>query len=264
MLEVLNVSHRKGEPQGFYQLAPEGFGEQVYLFLHFLYPAWIYLDGRWQLTLPNACILYSPYAYQEYKQHNERFVNDFIIFKCDDTADLAPYAIPCNRLFYVSNPDELTHRIANLTYTITDKLIARESETIPQLLYVFQALAQGMVQPVASTTYLMEAQQRFIHLREAVRQNPKDWNVVSMATHVHLTRSRFSTLYSQFFQCSPSSDLIAAKVEHAKKHLTETDLPVSEIATACGYKSVEHFIRIFNTHVGHTPLQYRKAYRRRG
>ena len=49
----------------------------------------------------------------------------------------------------------------------------------------------------------------------------------------------------------------------AKRMLTYTDLPVSEIATRLNYDTVSYFIRSFRQHAGQTPLAYRKCTNRK-
>jgi len=48
------------------------------------------------------------------------------------------------------------------------------------------------------------------------------------------------------------------RVEAASKLLSETDLPVSEIATRVGYGNIPHFNRIFREIVGTTPSALRE------
>jgi AraC-type DNA-binding domain-containing proteins len=47
-------------------------------------------------------------------------------------------------------------------------------------------------------------------------------------------------------------------IREAKKQLTYTNLPVSEISDDLAFDSVSYFIRFFRNHTGLTPLQYRK------
>jgi len=54
--------------------------------------------------------------------------------------------------------------------------------------------------------------------------------------------------------------LIRYRLNEAKRLLRESSLSVSAICDACGYGDVNHFIRLFRTHTGTTPLQYRKGW----
>jgi len=57
---VMNVSHRKREPNDFHQVIEGGFGCQIYLFVHFIFPVVVIFDGVEYLTDDSACIIYTP------------------------------------------------------------------------------------------------------------------------------------------------------------------------------------------------------------
>lgn len=48
------------------------------------------------------------------------------------------------------------------------------------------------------------------------------------------------------------------RLNHAKKLLVSTHMPIKEVTAACGYYSQSHFTRLFIDHEGCTPLEYRK------
>lgn len=48
-------------------------------------------------------------------------------------------------------------------------------------------------------------------------------------------------------------------VEEAKRLLTYTDLTIKEIAACLYFDTVSYFTRLFHTHIGISPLQYRKS-----
>ena len=49
------------------------------------------------------------------------------------------------------------------------------------------------------------------------------------------------------------------KMEYAKKLLKQTNLKIYEISEKCGYGTIDYFTKLFKTHTGLTPVQYRKA-----
>jgi AraC-like DNA-binding protein len=55
--------------------------------------------------------------------------------------------------------------------------------------------------------------------------------------------------------------LILYRINEAKKLLSYTKLPVTEVCFACGYQNSDHFIRIFRENQGCSPLQYRKKFK---
>lgn len=48
------------------------------------------------------------------------------------------------------------------------------------------------------------------------------------------------------------------RISNACKYLIETDMPMSEIAFSCGYKTVSNFNKLFKKLTGTTPKEYRK------
>ena len=54
-------------------------------------------------------------------------------------------------------------------------------------------------------------------------------------------------------------ELAAARLQRAKKLLSETSLQVAEVAANCGYKFTAHFRKIFHAETGMNPLAWRKA-----
>ena len=257
-MTVLNVAHRKHEPSSFEYLRERGFGPGAYLFVHFILPAVVILDGVEHLADKDACIIYPPEARQEYRHHNGMFLNDFMIFKPDDQNYVARFGLPENEIFYISNGAEISNIVEIITYTITDKTIDRSSQTLMHINSLFESLSKLCIDNNTNLKRNHEIKKRFIAMRDEVAQNPKGWTVAKMAKRVWLTRSWFAVLYADFFNISPRNDLIGIKINHAKKLLVTTDLPVAEISELCGYTNVGHFIRTFSKTVSTTPLQYRK------
>ncbi|MBO6127304.1 MAG: helix-turn-helix transcriptional regulator [Pseudobutyrivibrio sp.] len=54
--------------------------------------------------------------------------------------------------------------------------------------------------------------------------------------------------------------LTGLRINYAKEQLKDSDQSVSEIAIACGIPNVSHFINIFKSREGVTPLTYRKLW----
>lgn len=257
---VMNVSHYKREFNNFHQIIENGFGPDIYLFVQFITPAIVIINGVEHITDKNACIIYTPGQRQEYKHYNGLYLNAFLIFKTTDPYFLETYALPQNQIFYITNTTEISVYLEKITYSITDKLINREEETERFTLKFFEKLSESCIDNIPNQKRIFEGKQRFIALRDEVRKNPGEWTVLKMAKHAWFTRSRFSVLYTSYFDITPRDDLLFFKVEYAKKLLEETVLPIADISAKCGYSNVAHFIRIFNKHLKITPLQYRKNY----
>jgi AraC-like DNA-binding protein len=53
--------------------------------------------------------------------------------------------------------------------------------------------------------------------------------------------------------------LTELRLNHAKRLLRETSLPIAEVAAASGYSEVSYFGRRFRIEVGCTPSEYRRT-----
>ena len=124
-MTILNVAHRKHEPNSFVYLRENGFGPEVYLFVHFIKPAIITLSEVEHFADSSACIIYSPEQRQEYRHHNGVFLNDFIIIKTDDHNFFARFGLPENEIFYVSNGNEISNIMEKIVYGVTDRTMER-------------------------------------------------------------------------------------------------------------------------------------------
>ena len=86
-----------------------------------------------------------------------------------------------------------------------------------------------------------------------------DPSITEMARAVHLSESRFHTLYKQIFGISPKNDLIIARIERAKYLLEQNKYNNAQIAAMTGYTNEYHFIRQFKKIEGITPKEYARA-----
>jgi AraC family transcriptional regulator of arabinose operon len=253
---ILGVSHQKREPANFHWLRENGL--PAILFLHFIVPAVVILDEVSHIVEKSGCILYTPGHRQEYKAHNGKFKNDYLTIQVDVPDFLARFGLPENEIFYIRNGDEITHKLEWIAWAVVDKTEPHGQDIDDAIIDLFTTLARLRIVNDPNFNRTMATKQRFIVLRDEMRQNPRQWNVEKMSQKVWLTRSRFSVLYNEFFGISPNADLINFKLEHAKHLLTTTKEPISAVANMCGHTSVEHFTRVFAKTVGETPLQYRK------
>lgn len=106
-----------------------------------------------------------------------------------------------------------------------------------------------------SRDLLMEqaAQNMQRHCREALC-------VQDYADMCHLSVSRFSHRFKEFFGEAPHSYLNRLRVEKAKQILCDTDYSMSEVAELVGFSDQNYFARIFKKYTGIPPLRYAKEY----
>ncbi len=78
-----------------------------------------------------------------------------------------------------------------------------------------------------------------------------------LASVVHLNKNYLVRQFKKKFGISPISYLINIRMEHAKKFLAETNLPIKIIALNCGYADPAFFNSYFKKRYAVTPAAYR-------
>ena len=100
---------------------------------------------------------------------------------------------------------------------------------------------------------------RLDRLREMIKNMPdKQWTVEEMVDIAGMSKRQFYNSYLHAFGNSPQQEIINSRIEYAKYLIDTTEMRIAEIATACNYKSVEHFSRIFKKKTGISPNHYKK------
>ncbi len=77
----------------------------------------------------------------------------------------------------------------------------------------------------------------------------------------HYSYSHMNKIFQEELGMTFFSYLTQKKVEYAKALLTETSMPLSEIAFSLGYTSYAHFSVFFKKETNYSPGQYAKIYR---
>lgn len=75
--------------------------------------------------------------------------------------------------------------------------------------------------------------------------------------HPHVSR-----MTRRYLDMSPSDVVNAQRMAFAARRLTASPDPLAEIAADCGITNLSHFHKLFRTHHGMTPLQFRKRHQR--
>lgn len=95
-----------------------------------------------------------------------------------------------------------------------------------------------------------------------IEQNAcKNVSVEEIATRVHLSKYHFIRLFKNDTGLSPKQYLLECRLIQVRKLLIGTDLPIGDVAEACGYGSQSYFNRFFQKVEGVTPGEYRRINR---
>lgn len=74
-----------------------------------------------------------------------------------------------------------------------------------------------------------------------------------------INHTTLTALMKQTLGCTAMEYLMQYRVTMAKKQLAFTNVPIKDIAGMVGFKTVQHFNRIFKNHMGTTPAAFRKS-----
>ncbi|HVY15241.1 MAG TPA: AraC family transcriptional regulator [Rhodopila sp.] len=86
----------------------------------------------------------------------------------------------------------------------------------------------------------------------------EDVSLDALAGLVRLSPAHFCRAFKQSTGLPPHRWQLARRVEGARALLTDTDLPVIEVAARVGYEDPNQLARVFRKHLGTSPGQYRR------
>jgi AraC family transcriptional regulator len=84
-----------------------------------------------------------------------------------------------------------------------------------------------------------------------------DLTLEQMAEAADLGRTRFSEMFRKSTGQSPHQFVLGHRVERAKEMLRSAEVRVLDVAVACGFKTQQHFARVFRRACGISPTEYR-------
>lgn len=87
----------------------------------------------------------------------------------------------------------------------------------------------------------------------------RELSLAEIADAAYLSEFHFARLFKKLTGTTPHAYLAALRIEHARKLLAETDLPITEVGAQVGYNSQSHFTKIFREATGITPHAFRAA-----
>jgi AraC family transcriptional regulator len=79
-----------------------------------------------------------------------------------------------------------------------------------------------------------------------------------LAETAGLSTAHFSQMFRKSTGKSPHQFVLHHRVERAKEMLSAAELRVIDVAVACGFKTQQHFARVFRRACGISPTEYRQ------
>jgi AraC family transcriptional regulator len=87
-----------------------------------------------------------------------------------------------------------------------------------------------------------------------------DLSLEEMAESVNLSTAHFSHMFRSSTGQSPYKFVQRRRVDRAKEMLRKSDSRVLDVAVACGFKTQQHFARVFRQLSGFSPTEYRNEF----
>ncbi len=254
-MEFTAVKSMWPEKKGFALYRPKLKDE--YIFLHFLTPAKLCINGQYLDVKPGGCIIYAPGACQEFSSPDTELLHDWFHVSSDFYLLIEKYGVLPGKIYYPESA-EITEIIREIElecltlppyYEASVKLLSEK---------LVITLSRSEILPVNPSTRSELHKKQFIHARSVIHMDyQKDWSIEEMAELVHLSPSRFFTVYKSIFGISPKEDLLNSRIQHAEMFLSQGHT-VSETASLSGFSNQYNFIRQFKKITGKTPGKYKK------
>jgi len=125
------------------------------------------------------------------------------------------------------------------------------------------ALARALVVSYAARDYSAPVYRgglspaRLRKIKELVREKmEEDLSLEEMAHTVGLSTAHFSEAFRNTTGQTPHQSLLWHRVQRAKEML-RSEMRVLDVAIACGFKTQQHFARVFREMCGASPTEYR-------
>lgn len=243
------------EQQGFHLERHREEGE--YIFVHFLSPVRLSVEGRQFFAREGSCMLYDRFPDRTIDAPDAPLLHNWFHAEGNFPALLEKYQLQFNTLYEPGCDAELTGIMQAVEREWMRKKPFSAQICALKIEELFARIARGAVSG-ADVSLPAERQQEFYALRAELQQHFAEIErVSSLAELVHMSPARFFAAYRQMFGISPGQDLQRIRIEHAKQLLMQGSCSVSETAELVGYHNPYHFIRVFRQMVGVTPGKYR-------
>lgn len=207
-------------------------------------------------------------------QENDVFLsrpNESVIFTSNDDSSCDIYFFSFSGLFaselinrtvfkngssyYSLSSDTLFHHIRQAASGI-EKSDCPDIYGIEQLFKFFSniiAPTDTRVKKASSYTQYVKEVQKYIE-----QNYSKSIKVAELAKSFNLNRSHFYRIFKEHTGVSVEQFLANTRIEHAKKLLCETELPISSIAELIGYRNYSTFHAMFKKILQISPGEYRE------
>lgn len=161
---------------------------------------------------------------------------------------------PENPVFYPENPDKIEDILNRIFDVSHNDSISSKIKCISLVQSFFSKLFENFSEKKIKNS----------HINEAVHFMKLNYNlgisVNDVAKKINIDRSYFTRIFRNEFGVTPGKWLNDFRLEKACELLSETDLPIGDIANSIGIFDSLYFSRLFRKNLGISPTDYRKQH----
>lgn len=256
-MKILRGGCASMHDESFYLSRANGQDNHVILLLRSHGEYWI--EDKQYLLSPGHAVIIAPGTRYHYSNPNGKYSDDWLHFRLEEGETL-PAALCCNLPFLLDDFETCSTLIGLLlweqAYTDPAYAVDNINALLPVLFNHMTAAMHAQENIQKAGPYLPQFKRLRLQLQHSL---PEKHTIRSCADGLHISVSHFQHLYSRFFGISFQNDLIRMRISHAETLLQTTELPMEQIAQACGYSNTVHFFRQFKQLRGITPAKYRNA-----
>ena len=212
-------------------------------------------NGKTYPQTNGVCTFIPPAVPHEYYPENGDWKTSWVVFRGDSLPQLM-------RLMGFSgimsskqvNTDELAH-IFSAMLTLAGEYT--KAEKCSELLYAYILEAKRLLSDNsdAANDHIGRAAE-FMESGYA-----RDLTLSEIAAAAGLSEQHFCRIFKRNTGMTPIEFLTKKRISEAKTLLTDTDMPVSEVARAVGFTDRSYFTSVFRKHEGFSPSEYKKVSR---
>lgn len=137
-----------------------------------------------------------------------------------------------------------------------DSIPVKSTEELDAAATVLQAITSYVI----TNRWVTPGKSAFIRqLDQYIEENlHRTISVEEICGAFHIGRTRLYEISMDYLGCGLAEYIRNQRIQHAQKLLTQTDMPVTEIASAVGFCDYNHFSRIFKHVTGASAREFRK------
>jgi LacI family transcriptional regulator len=147
------------------------------------------------------------------------------------------------------NPERLGFEAAALLDRMMSGRPPRQTHILVEPGHVIQRQSSDVFavhdpEVLACLTYIRE------HLDEPI-------DVEQLVSHTRISRSNLQRRFQQTLGYSPGRAIRLARLDRVRHYLSQTRMPLADVAARCGYSCLSHLSRDFRQATGRSPTQFR-------